>query len=82
MPWIISITLDEGREDVGSITATYADEKGTIIDSYSARAETSDAGIEKFMAKANAHLAAVQKKEAKEVELSARAVSIANKAVK
>ena len=81
MPWTLSITLDPGREDVGTIVATYA-ENDTAIATFSDRAETSEAGIAKFMLKANAHLAATRKQKTKEVELSVAATAIANKVAK
>lgn len=81
MPWNLSITLDPGREDVGTIAATYS-ENDTVIATFSDRAETSEAGIAKFMIKANAHLAATRKQDAKEAELSLAATAIANKVAK
>ena len=81
MPWTLSITLDPGREDVGTITATYS-ENDEIVDTFSNRAETSEAGVSKFMIRANAHLAAARKQKTKEVELSVAATAIANRVAK
>lgn len=77
MVWVIQVTLDEGRTDIGTITGTYTDTN--INFTFSERNSLNVAGLNLFLAHAKAAYTAQQVKAAAEATLSAQATTLANK---
>jgi hypothetical protein len=81
MAWIIDVKLDDGREDCGSITATWAELDGSTF-SFSTRHLCSEDARPKFMTLAEAALAKWRGKATKEKTISSAMTATANKAGK
>jgi hypothetical protein len=78
MAWQIEVKLDEGREDCGSITATWTEPDGSTF-SFSARHLCSAKEQEKFMALAEAALLKWRGKATTEKTISSAMTATANK---
>jgi hypothetical protein len=75
--WDIKIILDEGRTDIGSVTATWTD--GEEVFTFPLRHEVSDEGMVKFMQKAEAALLVHKGKASIEKSLSTKHTTTANR---
>lgn len=81
MAWAIDVKLDDGREDCGSITATWTEPDGSVF-TFSARHLCSEKEQAKFTLLAEAALLKWRGKATTEKTISAAMTATANKAVK
>ena len=79
MAWNIEVKLDEGREDCGSITATWTEPDGVTTFSFSTRHLCSEEARPKFMILAEAALAKWRGKATKEKTISSAMTATANR---
>jgi hypothetical protein len=78
LAWIIEVKLDEGKDDCGSITATWMEPDGSTF-AFSARHLCSEEARPKFMLLAEAALLKWRGRQTKEKTISAAMTTTANR---